>query len=98
MNLSILQENRIIRLLCFIVPFAVMNGVMLNIALPNIAIEFRITPSAASCVVTVSGILSALGAVIYGKLADHFGIKNLATFGVLMFSIGSIYRGESQFV
>lgn len=90
MNFSISQENRMIRLLCFLVPFAVMNSIMLNIALPFIAAEFDITPSSASWVITISGILSALGALIYGKLADHFGIKNLATFGVLMFSGGSI--------
>lgn len=63
---------------------------MLNVALPDISTQFGITPSTTSWVVTVSGITSALGALIYGKLADYYGIRNLATFGVLMFSIGSI--------
>ncbi|WP_423800813.1 MFS transporter [Neobacillus sp. SAB-20_R2A] len=90
MNLSVAQETQLIRLLCFIVPFAVINSYMLNVALPDISVQFGITSSTSSWVVTVSGIISALGTLLYGKLADHFGIKNLATFGVLMFFSGSI--------
>jgi MFS transporter, DHA2 family, metal-tetracycline-proton antiporter len=90
MNVSIAEETRIVRLLCFIVPFAIINSYMLNVALPDIAREFEISPSTTSWVVTISGIISALGALIYGKLADYYGIRNLATFGVLLFSIGSL--------
>ncbi|MEH7224740.1 MFS transporter [Bacillus sp. JJ1566] len=90
MELSIVQETRIIRLLCLLVPFAIINSYMLNVALPDISAQFGITTSTTSWVVTVSGIISALGALIYGKLADYFGIRNLASFGVLMFSFGSI--------
>lgn len=91
MTLLVLQETRIIRLLCSMVPFAIINSFMLNVALPDIAKQFSISPSLTSWVVTVSGIISALGALIYGKLADHFGIKSLAVFGVLLFSVGSIF-------
>ncbi|ANX11568.1 hypothetical protein ABE41_006070 [Fictibacillus arsenicus] len=90
MNVSVAEETRIVRLLCFIVPFSIINIYMLNVALPDIAREFEISPSTTSWVVTISGIISALGALIYGKLADYYGIRNLATFGVLLFSIGSL--------
>ncbi|SHF27681.1 MFS transporter, DHA2 family, metal-tetracycline-proton antiporter [Seinonella peptonophila] len=90
MNLSIAEETKIIRLLCFLVPFAIINSYMLNVSLPEIAKEFAISPSTTGWVITVSGILSALGALIYGKLADYYGIRNLATFGVLLFSLGSL--------
>ena len=69
MTLSVLQETRIIRLLCFMVPFAIINSFMLNLALPDISEQFTISPSIASWVVTISGIISALGALIYGKLS-----------------------------
>jgi DHA2 family metal-tetracycline-proton antiporter-like MFS transporter len=91
MNLSIAEETKITRLLCFIVPFAIINSYMLNVALPDIAKEFSTSPSTTSWVITVSGIISALGALIYGKLADYYGLRNLATFGVLLFSIGSLF-------
>lgn len=90
MNLTIAQETKIVRLLCFIVPFAIMNSYMLNVALPDIASDFKITSSLVGWVVTISGILSAIGALVYGKLSDHFGVKNLVTFGIILFSLGSI--------
>jgi DHA2 family metal-tetracycline-proton antiporter-like MFS transporter len=91
MNLSVAEEKKVIRLLSFIVPFAIIKSYMLNVALPDFGKEFAIRPSTTGWVVTISGILSALGALIYGKLADHYGIRNLATFGVLLFSIGSLF-------
>jgi DHA2 family metal-tetracycline-proton antiporter-like MFS transporter len=90
MNLSIAEETRITRLLCFIVPFAIINSYMLNVALPDISREFGISPSTSSWVITISGIISAIGSLIYGKLADYHGVRRLATFGVILFSIGSL--------
>lgn len=85
------REKRIIALVCCLIPFSAMNIAMFNVALPDIIAEFRVPYGSASWVVTVFGILYAAGALIYGKLADRFGLKPLVAFGVAMFAAGSIF-------
>jgi DHA2 family metal-tetracycline-proton antiporter-like MFS transporter len=87
---TIEAEKKIIRLLLFMVPFAIVNSYMLNVALPSISKEFHTLPSTTSWLVTIAGIISALGSVIYGKLADLYGVKKIALFGVVFFFGGSL--------
>lgn len=87
---EVAQETLLIRLLCAILPFSVMNVLMFNVALPDIASTFALNPSAASWVVTVFSIIYALGSLIYAKLADLYALKSLVTFGILSFAFGSI--------
>lgn len=70
--------------------FAVMNGTMFNIALPDISAQFNLTPSEVSWVVTGFSLLFAIGTLIYGKLADIYSIKRLITIGISLFSVGSL--------
>ncbi|MFZ4453292.1 MFS transporter [Salibacterium aidingense] len=91
-----IQEKRLIQLLCILIPFSAMNIMMFNVALSNISEELNVSLSATSWVVTIFGIVYAIGALVYGKLADLYGIKKLALFGVITFSIGSTVGLASQ--
>jgi Arabinose efflux permease len=84
------QEKRIISLICCMIPFSAMNIVMFNVALPDIIADFQVPYGSASWIVTVFGILYAVGALTCGKLADRFGLKKVAVFGTAMFAAGSM--------
>lgn len=76
--------------LCSVLMFSVMNGTMFNIAVPDIARAYDLQPSEVSWVMTGYIMVYALGALMYGKLADFFPYKTLITIGLSIFSIGSI--------
>lgn len=84
------ERKRIITLLCTILMFSVMNSTMFMIAVPEIAAYFSLIPSQVSWVVTGYIIIYAIGALIYGKLADIYPFKTLLTFGLTLFAVGSI--------
>jgi MFS family permease len=68
------NERRTVLLVCCLIPFSAMNIAMFNVALPDIVADFQVRFGAASWVVTVFGILYAVGALVYGKLADRIGL------------------------
>lgn len=84
------NEKKLVRLLCFILLFSVMNVTMFNIVLPDIAQDFKLMPSEVSWVVTGYSIMYAIGSLTYGKLADIYPLKSLMTIGLLLFAAGSI--------
>ncbi len=84
------NEGKLVKLLCFILLFSVMNVTMFNIALPDIAKHFDLLPSSASWVVTGYSIVYAIGSLTYGKLSDIYPMKRLLTVGLLLFAAGSI--------
>ncbi|WP_236838888.1 MFS transporter [Caldalkalibacillus salinus] len=90
------REKRLIQLLCIMIPFSAMNIMMFNVALADISREFDVSLSATSWVVTIFGMIYAIGALVYGKLADLYGIRKLTLFGIIFFSIGSIVGLASQ--
>jgi MFS transporter, DHA2 family, metal-tetracycline-proton antiporter len=83
-------QERIVPLLCFIIFFSVLNGTMFNVAVPDIAHEFRLGPADVSWVLTGYIAVFALASVLYGKLADHLPVRNLITFGLLLFNAGAL--------
>jgi MFS transporter, DHA2 family, metal-tetracycline-proton antiporter len=83
-------HNRLVPLICFIVFFSVLNGTMFNVAVPDIAEEFALSPGAVSWVITVYIVAFALAAVTYGKLADLYPVRNLITIGLVLFNIGAL--------
>lgn len=91
-----IQERRLIQLICIMIPFSAMNIMMFNVALSDISEELNVSLSSTSWIVTIFGIVYAIGALVYGKLADLFGIRTLALFGVIIFSIGSVIGLVSQ--
>jgi len=84
------NADKIMRVLVFALIFSVMNGTMFNVALPIIGHEFNLIPSQVSWVMTSYMVLYAIGSVVYGKLADRYRLKDLLTFGLLLFAVGSI--------
>ncbi|MFD1887958.1 MFS transporter [Paenibacillus wenxiniae] len=81
---------KIIVILAFSMVLSVMNSTMFNVALPALRAEFELTSSQVSWVVTGYIIIYAIGSVTYGKLADRYRLKNLLTFGLLLFAVGSV--------
>ncbi len=83
------ERKKLIILVCTILAFAVMNGTMFNVAIPDIAASFNLSPSEVSWVLTGYILVFAIGSLMYGKLADIYPIKTLFTIGISIFSIGA---------
>ncbi|WP_171051656.1 MFS transporter [Alteribacter natronophilus] len=82
-------KSKLILLICAILTFTVMNGTMFNVAIPDIAEHFGLLPSEVSWVMTGYILVFSIGSLMYGKLADIYPIKNLLTFGLILFFIGA---------
>ncbi|MCA0970883.1 MFS transporter [Halobacillus litoralis] len=89
-NESHIHQKRIMFLTCTILAFAVMNGTMFNVAIPDISESFQLTPAQVSWVVTSFTTVFAIGTLIYGKLADLYPIRRLYTIGLSLFSLGAL--------
>lgn len=89
-QMSRVEKNKIVMLSCIVLFFSVMNGTMFMIAVPDIAREFSLLPSQVSWVVTGYIILYAIGALMYGKLADIYSLRNILTIGLSLFTLGSL--------
>jgi len=76
--------------LCVIIFFSVLNGMMFNVAIPDIAREFTLLPSQVSWVMTGYILLFGLGSLFYGRLADHRSVRELVTVGLLLLNAGSL--------
>ncbi|MFC4620485.1 MFS transporter [Camelliibacillus cellulosilyticus] len=76
--------------ICYILLFATMNTTMMNVALPQIAKDFLLTPSEVSWVTAIFSLLFGIGSVTFGKLADMFPIRRLLMIGLMIFMIGSL--------
>lgn len=83
-------QRRIVTLLCFAVFFSVLNGTMFNVAVPDIAADYQLSPTEASWVVSGFVLVFALGSVTYGKLADLYPVRTLISIGLLLFNCGSL--------
>jgi MFS transporter, DHA2 family, metal-tetracycline-proton antiporter len=90
------QKKRLVLMICIILTFTVMNGTMFNVAIPDIAEDFDLMPSQVTWVMTGYILVFAVGALMYGKLADIFPIKRLLTFGIIMFAFGALIGLFSQ--
>ncbi|MBP1991236.1 MFS transporter [Paenibacillus eucommiae] len=84
------HADKLIKILAFTLVFSVMNASIFNVVLPVISLEFTLTPSQVSWILSSYMIVYAIGSVIYGKLADKYKLKNLLTFGLILFAAGSI--------
>jgi len=91
-NHSVQKNNGelMLGLLVFTLIISVMNATMFNVVLPNISKQFQLSPSQVSWIITGYMIVYAIGSVTYGKLTDRYSLKNLLTFGLLFFAVGSV--------
>ncbi len=74
----------------FIIFFSVLNGMMFQVAIPDISAEFNLLPSEVSWVMTGYILVFAVGALIYGKLADIYPVRRLITIGLILMNAGSM--------
>jgi len=88
--------NKITFPLSFIIFFSVLNGMMFQVAIPDISAEFNLLPSEVSWVMTGYILVFAVGALIYGKLADIYPVKRLITIGLILMNAGSMLGLFSQ--
>ncbi|MFS0722430.1 MFS transporter [Paenibacillus sp. 1P07SE] len=73
-----------------------MSVLMFSLVLPQIRDEFSVTNAQVSWVTSAYTLIYGIGTVIYGKLADRFKLKNLLTFGLLLFAAGSVVGLTAQ--
>ncbi len=66
-----------------------MSVLMFNLVLPQIREKFSVTNAQVSWITSAYTLIYGIGTVVYGKLADRFRLKNLLTFGLLLFAAGS---------
>lgn len=84
------NAEKLLKVLVFTLVFSVMNASVFNVVLPVIGKEFQLNPSDLSWISTGYMIVYAIGSVTYGKLADRFKLKNLLSFGLVLFALGSL--------
>ncbi|WP_299088721.1 MFS transporter [uncultured Metabacillus sp.] len=90
------NNQKLIFLLMVTLIFSAMSGTIFNIVLPQISEEFELSISEVSWISSAYGLIYAIGAVTYGKLADLYKLKNLLTVGLLLFAGGSLLGLVSQ--
>lgn len=84
------NANKLLRVLVVTLIFSVMNGTMFNVALPEIGNEFNLVPSQVSWIMTSYMVVYAIGSIVMGKLADKYRLKDLLTYGLIVFALGSL--------
>ncbi|MDR6224361.1 MFS transporter [Desmospora profundinema] len=84
------------RIVMFTVTLSSMSVLMFNYVLPEVSKEFHLTIAHVSWLSSAYGLIYAIGTVTYGKLADRYKLKNLLTFGLIVFTIGSLIGFVSQ--
>lgn len=77
-------------LLATVVFIAVVNGTMINVALPYIGREFDVTEATYGWLVTGYSLSFGIFNAINGKLSDRFGKKNIYMIGLAVLGLGSI--------
>ena len=96
---SNLRHNQVLLWLCVLSFFSVLNEMVLNVSLPDIASDFNKEPASVNWVNTAFILTFSIGTAIYGKLSDQLGIKKLLLFGIIVNCIGSVigFVGHSFF-
>jgi len=73
----------------WVLPNAIMLA-LINIALPAIQVDFGVGPGALTWATSGYIVAGAIGAVVYGRLADVFGLRNVAVFCLGAFALMSL--------
>ncbi|MGP7816607.1 MFS transporter [Niallia sp. 01092] len=68
----------------------VMNTTMFNVALPRVASDFSLTPTAASWIVTAYSIIFGISTITYSRLTDYLPIRKMVLFGAVLLGISSL--------
>lgn len=84
------QQKKAFWWLSFVAFFSVMNETVFNVALPDIAKDFGVQPSAASWVNTGFIISFAVGSMVYSRISDMYGLKRPLVIGLFIYGGGSL--------
>jgi len=79
----------------FLTPFM---GSAINVALPSIGTEFKVDAIVLSWVATSYLLAAAVFLVPFGRIADIMGRKKIFTYGIIIFTVGSLLAGLSTSV
>ncbi|WP_028777369.1 MFS transporter [Shimazuella kribbensis] len=82
--------DKLLLILMFTLIISAMSALMFNFTLTDISKEYHITTAQVSWVTSIYGLIYGIGTVFYGKMADQYRLKNLITFGLLFFTVGSL--------
>ncbi|MFZ4453779.1 MFS transporter [Salibacterium aidingense] len=88
--------EKIMRVMMFTLTLSAMSVLMFNFVLPEISNEFNLSTAQVSWISSSYALIYGIGTVIYGKLADRYRLKDLLTFGLLFFTVGSLIGLISQ--
>ncbi|GIO15754.1 MFS transporter [Cohnella xylanilytica] len=88
--------EKLIRILAFTLILSSMSATMFNIVLSRISEQFELSFSQVSWVSAIYSLIYAIGSVLYGKLADSYRLKDLMTFGLVLFFAGSMVGLAAQ--
>lgn len=83
------SQNAVLALLATVVFLAVVNGTMVNIALPYIGRDFGVSEGTYGWIVTGYALAFGIFNAIDGRLADIVGMKRLYMVGLLIFGAGA---------
>ncbi|WP_337101147.1 MFS transporter [Paenibacillus sp. YIM B09110] len=80
-----IREGVVTLLLGFTIVLVIMNTMMFNLALPDVANDFALSSTSVSWIVTGYSILFAISSITYSRLSDFIPIRKLYVIGILSF-------------
>ncbi|WP_372660698.1 MFS transporter [Cohnella sp.] len=89
-ELKAMKEGVVTLLLGITIVLVIMNTMMFNLALPDVAVAFQLSPSSTSWIVTGYSIVFAISTITYSRLSDFVPIRRLFIIGILSLSIAAI--------
>jgi DHA2 family metal-tetracycline-proton antiporter-like MFS transporter len=85
-----MKEGSVTLLLGMTIVLVIMNTMMFNLALPDVAVAFQLSPSSTSWIVTGYSIVFAISSITYSRLSDFVPIRRLFIIGILSLSLAAI--------
>ncbi|MDQ0064033.1 MFS transporter [Paenibacillus harenae] len=85
-----IREGVVTLLLGFSIVLVIMNTMMFNLALPDVAHDFALSSTSVSWIVTGYSILFAISSITYSRLSDFVPIRRLYVIGILSFGGAAI--------
>ncbi|MBB3114162.1 DHA2 family metal-tetracycline-proton antiporter-like MFS transporter [Paenibacillus phyllosphaerae] len=85
-----IRESVFTLLLGLTIVLVIMNTMMFNLALPDVAQDFALSSTSVSWIVTGYSILFAISSITYSRLSDFVPIRRLYVIGILSFGGAAI--------
>jgi DHA2 family metal-tetracycline-proton antiporter-like MFS transporter len=85
-----LDIKKMVPWIIFLIFFSVLNETVFNVSTPNIAEQYRLSPTGVSWVLTTFIIFFGIGSIIYGRLSDIYSLRKLIVIGIVLYNAGSI--------